>query len=266
MMGEMSPLPEPARPPLSRPAATPTPADPPTALVLAELRARLQERARVPDLGPGWRHQSAMLPALGVAYGGDFVVSAQPAEGEHVQLVLVDTCGHGESAVPAALQFAGALQGLLGVVPPAAVLGAANSFLLSQPSDESIATAVQVEIDLADGDYVVRSAGHPPALRYDLAADTFVVDNARGTALGVEEVPELVESCGRLEPGECLLFYTDGVVEERGIDIDTGIDWLRGAARAALAQGWEGAAERILAGVASGEDDRAVLLLQRTPH
>ncbi|WP_370289503.1 PP2C family protein-serine/threonine phosphatase [Nocardioides sp.] len=265
-MGEISPLPDPAAEGHGQRRSAETPADPPTALVLAELRARLQERARVPDLGAGWRHQSAMLPALGVAYGGDFVISAQPAEGEHVQLVLVDTCGHGESAVPAALQLAGALQGLLSVVPPAGVLAAANTFLLSQPSGESIATAVQVEIDLVTGDYVVRSAGHPPALRLVGASGEFVVDHARGTALGVHDAPEFVESCGRLEPGECLLFYTDGVVEERGSDIDAGIDWLRRAARSALAEGWEGAADRILAGVASGEDDRAVLLLQRTPH
>lgn len=230
---------------------------------LAALRARLQARAKVPDLPPGWRHESAVVAARGVDYGGDFIV-ATVDEDRLLHMVLVDVCGSGEAAVPAALQFAGALQGLLGVVPAEDLLGAANAFLVRQPSDESFATAVQVEIDLDTGAYVIRSAGHPPALRWMSATQEWEIDNARGTALGVTLQAEVRESRGELTRGEALMFYTDGVVESRTADIDEGIAWLRRAARQAVLGSWDGASRRIVDQVERGDDDRAVLILQRT--
>ena len=72
-------------------------------------------------------------------------------------------------------------------------------------------------VDLVDGTYQITSAGHPPALRLDLPTGEWLIDNARGTALGVLADPELHVSPGRLFPGEALLFYTDGVVEDRAV-------------------------------------------------
>lgn len=230
---------------------------------LARLKDRLQERAKVPSLPDGWRHQSAVVPADGYDYGGDFIVAELSPQRDTLQMVLVDVCGNGATAVPAALRFAGALQSLIPVVAPPDLLGAANGYLLRQPSDESIATAVQVEIDLRDGHYRIRSAGHPPALRWDATWRLWDVDNARGTALGVCDDPEVHVSEGTLAPGEALLFYTDGVVESRSAAIDEGIAWLQETARAAVVETWEGAAHRIVGEVPRGDDDRAVLILQR---
>ncbi len=232
-------------------------------ILLAELRARLQVRGKVPPLPEGWRHQSAMLAAEGFEYGGDFIVADLDPKRRVLQMVLVDVCGHGVTAVPVALQFAGALQSLITVVHPEELLGAANAYLLRQPSDESFATAVHVEVELDSGRYWIRSAGHPPALRWVPAEKGWEIDNARGTALGVSETPEVHDSVGQLAPGEALLFYTDGVVESRSADIGDGIDWLRETARDAVMAAWDGAARRIIDLVQRGEDDRAVLILQR---
>lgn len=229
----------------------------------ARLRDRLLERGRLPDLPDGWSHQSAMLGAAGYEYGGDFIVSDLAPDGRSLQMVLVDVCGSGASAVPAAVQFAGALQSLIVAVPEEALLVTANTYLQRQPSDENIATAVQVVLDLTTGEYRIRSAGHPPALRWDAAAQVWEIDNARGTALGVDEATEVVASSGTLAPGEALLFYTDGVVESRSAGIDEGIDWLRSVARAAVLDRWEGAAARVVDQVDRGDDDRAVLIVRR---
>jgi hypothetical protein len=232
--------------------------------LLGELRARLQAQGRVPELPDGWQAQSAMLAAHGVGFAGDFLVADLSEDRRTLELILVDVCGKGTAAGPAALQFAGALGGLIGALPPEQLFRAANDFLLRQHDDEAFATAVHLLVDLVDGGYQVTSAGHPPALRWDVASEEWVVDNARGTALGVLRDPELRSSRGTLLAGEALLFYTDGVVEARGTTIDTGIAWLQRAAREAVRPGFAGAARRVIGQVESGDDDRAVLILSRS--
>ena len=232
---------------------------------LSDLRDRLQAQSKIPSLPEGWDSQSAMIPAHGVSYAGDFLVADLRQDRKQLEVILVDVCGKGTGAGPAALQFAGALGGLIGTLPPQELFQAANSFLNRQGGDEAFATAVHLLIDLDEGRYQVTSAGHPPALRWDRPTQQWVIDNARGTALGVLEDAELEVSVGQLCQGEALMFYTDGVVEERGSHIDDGIAWLQGAAREAIGQGFDGAAARIVARVHSGDDDRAVLILHRAP-
>jgi hypothetical protein len=232
--------------------------------MLAELRDRLQRQGRVPALPDGWTSQSAMIAAAGTGYAGDFLV-ADLRDGHVLEVVLVDVCGKGTAVGPQALQLAGALGGLIGALPPDRLLRATNAFLLRQDSEEAFATAVHLLVDLDDGSYRVTSAGHPPALRWCADRQQWVVDNARGTALGVIDEPELHGSTGLLAPGEALMFYTDGVIERRRSDVDAGIAWLRGVAEQDVRRrGFDGAARRILSRVNHGDDDRAVLILSRS--
>lgn len=233
--------------------------------LLADLRERLQRQGRVPDLPPGWHSQTAMIASHGVPYAGDFLVADLTDDGRHLEVILVDVCGKGTTAGPAALQLAGALGGLLGALPPVELFGAANDFLLRQHEDEQFATAVHLLVDLLDGTYEITSAGHPPALRFDLPTGEWVIDNARGTALGVLRDPELHRTDGRLFPGEALMFYTDGVVESRTTHLDVGIAWLQRIAGDAVRGGFPGAAHRVIGQVDRGDDDRAVLILSREP-
>lgn len=232
--------------------------------LLSELHVRLQSQGRLPELPAGWEAQSAMVASHGVAYAGDFFVADLRDEEGCLELVLVDVCGKGLAAGPAALQFAGALGGLIGAVTPAELFHAANNFLLRLHEDEQFATAVHVALNLETGEYCITSAGHPPALRWDVAEGAWTVDNSRGTALGIVREPELHSAAGTLGVGEGLMFYTDGVVESRSSGLEVGIAWLRETARAAIAEGWPGAAQRIVSRVERGDDDRAVLILSRS--
>ena len=233
--------------------------------VLTQLRDRLQRQGQVPALPNGWRSQSLTLTANGPSYAGDFLV-ADLREGRWLEMALVDVCGKGTAVGPQALQFAGALGGLIGALPPAELMSAANHFLLRQESDESLATAVHIKVDLVTGDYTITSAGHPPALHWHLAQRGWGVDNARGMALGVIDEAEFTPSRGRLRPGEALMFYTDGVIEIPGRDLDEGIDWLRDVALQAVdAKGFDGLPRRVLKRVPSADDDRAILVLERRP-
>ena len=231
--------------------------------VLSQLRDRLQRQGVVPALPNGWRSESATITANGPSYAGDFLV-ADLREGRWLEMALVDVCGKGTSVGPQALQFAGALGGLIGALPPAELMAAANHFLLRQESDESLATAVHIKVDLVTGDYTITSAGHPPALHWHLGQRGWAIDNARGMALGVIDDAEFTPSRGRLHPGEALMFYTDGVIETVDRDLDDGIDWLRHEALKAVdARGFSGLPRRVLKKVPRGDDDRAMLVLER---
>ncbi|MCD4525810.1 PP2C family protein-serine/threonine phosphatase [Nocardioides sp. cx-173] len=233
--------------------------------LLSELRERLQSQSALPALPDGWHTETAMIASDGVGYAGDFLVADLDEQRRRLELILVDVCGKGLGAGPQALQFAGALGGLIGSLPPGDLMQAANRFLLRRGLDDSFATAVHVALDLDDGRYSITSAGHPPALRWEATADVWHIDNARGMAIGIERDPELMVSEGVLCVGDALLFYTDGVIESPTSDLDSGIDWLRGVARGAIRDGGPvGSAQRIIEQVERGDDDRAVLVLSRT--
>jgi hypothetical protein len=231
--------------------------------MLTDLRDRLQSQGDIPELPDGWRSHSAMIAANGVGYGGDFLVADCSDDGAQLELILVDVTGKGVPAASRALQFGGALGGLIGALPPQGLFAAANDFLLRQNSDDTFATAVHVVVDLQTGGYQLTSAGHPPALRWSTTDGAWTIDPAHGTALGILPRPELQMSSGTLHPGEALMFYTDGVVESRSTHLDEGVAWLQQAAAEAVTRGFDGAAERILEQVTLGDDDRAVLILER---
>ncbi len=231
--------------------------------MLVDLKDRLQAQGVVPPLPEGWRSQSAMLPAGGVKFAGDFLVANLSEDETKLEMVLVDVCGKGVAAGTQSLQFAGALGGLIGALPPLGLFSAGNDFLIRQNWDEGFATAVHVLVNLATGDYSIINAGHPPALHWDSARKEWDIDGARGMALGIMKRPDFVQTTGRLEVGDALMFYTDGVVESRTQDFTAGIEWLRTEAATIVSAGFEQAPRRILKQVTSGDDDRAVLILSR---
>lgn len=232
--------------------------------MLVDLRDRLQAQGVVPPLPAGWTSQSAMLSAGGAKFAGDFLVANLSEDETRLEMVLVDVCGKGVGAGTQSLQFAGALGGLIGALPPLGLFAAGNDFLMRQNWDEGFATAVHVLVDMQSGDYSIINAGHPPALRWHAAADEWVVDGARGTALGIMKHPDFHRTTGSLGVGDALMFYTDGVVETRTQDFTAGIEWLRDAARTVVRSGFDQAPRRILKLVTSGHDDRAVLILSRS--
>ena len=182
-----------------------------------------------------------------------------------LSMVLVDVCGKGATALPDAVQFAGRCAVCWSGLPEDQLMAAANAFLLRQPSDESIATAVQVVVDLTTGRYAIRSAGHPPVLHWQAAAGEWVVDNARGTALGVVDDPEFARERGRARAGRraALLHRrrrrAAGRRHRRRHRLAAG----RGRRRRRPAATVGAVPARIMEKVTRGDDDRAVLVLAR---
>ncbi len=232
--------------------------------ILVELRERLLQQGELPVLPSPWRGEAVVRPAGGGPFAGDFVVSAITGEGRLLEVVLVDVSGKGVDAGTRALLLSGALGGLLGAAPVGGFLAAANAYLYRQNWDEGFATAVHVVVDLHDGSYVIESAGHPPAAIFTAGNGKWRLSDTEGPALGLLPGMCYGSEVGRLEPGDALLLYTDGLVEVPGRDLFVGIDKLLGEAERLVPRGFDGGGEVLVTAVADGSsDDRGLVLLWR---
>ncbi len=236
--------------------------------ILADLRQRLRVQGQIPPLPAGWHAEVQLRSARDVGLAGDFVaarVYADPAGVEHLDLVMVDVSGKGVSAGTRALLLSGALGGLLGSVPAERFLGEANRYLLQQRWIEGFATAVYLRVNLGTGAYRVESAGHPPMAHFDSGSGLWQLSHTRGPLLGVLADVRYDPHLGTVRPGDALLLYTDGVVEERGRDVEDGLDRLLGAAERLVPRGdFQGGAAYLVDKVpAHADDDRAIVLVWR---
>lgn len=232
--------------------------------MLVELRERLRVQGELPGLPGGWSWELEQRSAGGAGFGGDFLVSARTRGGRSLEVALVDVSGKGIDAGTRALLLSGALGGLLGAVPPEEFLGAANAYLRRQSWEEGFATAIHVAIDLETGDYLLDSAGHPPAAQFDAGKGVWTLSCAEGSALGLFDDGSWNAVRGRLRVGDALLLFTDGLVEVPGRDLELGIDKLLGEANRLVISTFHGGASRLIDSVApAATDDRALAMIWR---
>ena len=233
--------------------------------MLVELRDRIRAQSTLPELPEGWGSVTVLRPAGGSSFGGDFVVST--CDGKTLEVALVDVAGKGVDAGTRALLLSGAFGGLLGSVPKGEFLPACNAYLRRGAAREGFVTAIHLALDLATGDYVVTSAGHPPAAHFDSSLGTWRLTQARGIVLGVVADLRLVPERGLLRPGDALMLYTDGLVEAANRDIDVGTDRLLGEADRLVTTGFGSGAAELVAAMAArggGSDDCALALIWRS--
>lgn len=233
--------------------------------LLVDIRDRLGALGRLPALPAGWHAEATTRSAQDSAFSGDFVVASRSEDGAALQVALVDVSGKGLDAGSRSLLLSGAFSALLGAVPSEEFLPAANSHLLRQQWAEGFATAVHVALDLRTGDYVVSSAGHPPAAQFVAASGHWRTrEVAKGPLLGVIDGAAFEGERGRLRHGDALLLYSDGLVELPGRDLAVGIDRLLGEAERLVPVGFAGGTGPLIQAVAGDtDDDRALVLIWR---
>lgn len=232
--------------------------------MFVDLRDRILNQGGIPSLPAGWIVESALHSAGGTAFAGDFVVAARSADQGSLQLVVVDVSGKGVEAGTRALLLSGAFGGLLGAMPRADFLPAANAYLMRQDWEEGFASAIHLWLDLETGDFEVRAAGHPPAAHRVAATGRWSVLRTEGPVLGLLDDATFACVRGSLRADDAILLYTDGMVEEPRRDIDLGIDRLLGQAETMLRGSFAGAAELLAQSVGSKNDDRALMVVQRS--
>ena len=170
----------------------------------------------LPDI-PGVETAARFRPTgEGNEVGGDFYDVFETGN-RGWTVVMRDVCGKGPdaAAVTALARYtlrAAAMRERL----PSRSLSLLNEALLRQRDDRRFCTVAYAYIEKLDhgARAGISSAGHPLPLL--LRADGSVeAVGAAGTLLGVVPDPDLEDRAVTLEPGDALVFYTDGVIESR---------------------------------------------------
>ena len=233
--------------------------------MLVDLRDRLRAQGEMPEPARGLVGRGRAALGGGASFTGDFLVATRSDDGGALEVALVDVSGKGVDAGTRALLLSGAFGGLLGSMAHEEFLPAANRYLLRQEWEEGFATAAHVMIELSTGDYVVSVAGHPPAVQLLRRLRSLADERGReGPLLGIFPDAEFVSERGRLDRGDALLLFTDGLIEKPGQDIAVGIDKLLGEAERLVTKGFRRGARKLIDRVAAAHnDDRAVVLIWR---
>ncbi len=231
--------------------------------MLVDLRDRLIRQSRIGTLPDEWYAKSVLRSSGGTLFAGDFIVADANVVDGSLQVVVVDVSGKGVEAGTRSLLLSGAFGGLLAAVSTERFLPAANQYLLRQNWPEGFATAIQLHLDLATGDFELRKAGHPPAVWLHAGSGKWSVLESEGPILGVLRDFKVDVVRGTIQPGDALMLYTDGLVEDPRRDIQSGIDKLAGRGQRLLQTGFEGAEVQLVDELERSDDDRALLLVHR---
>ena len=168
----------------------------------------------LPDV-PGLDLAAAYRPgSITLGIGGDFY-DVFPAGDGSWRLVIGDVCGKGveAAALTGAVRYALRTAAVL-TSSPAAALAIVNDTLLREDWQHRFATLTLLAVDIADGSIRVTAAsgGHPPPLLRK-ADGTVTRVEAPGTIIGTLPDAQFSETTFELAAGECILLYTDGIVE-----------------------------------------------------
>ncbi len=187
-----------------------------------------REPPSVPGIRLAWRY----IPGTaGTHVGGDWY-DVVPLEDGRVAVVIGDVMGRGLRAAAMMGQLrAMARAHLSEEVSPAEVLHRLDR-ALSRMEAEQIATVVLGLLDPADRTLVVASAGHLPPLLAPGDGTAAFIHVEPGPPLGVGN-GRFTERRVQLPPRSTVLLYTDGLIEDRRLQADLGLQVLAEAAAAA---------------------------------
>jgi serine phosphatase RsbU (regulator of sigma subunit) len=217
----------------------------------------------VPGLDVGALYRSASEVAQ---VGGDFY-DLFALEGGRVAAVIGDVCGKGVAAARHTVRLRYELRSLLDEGrPPGRTLTWFNRQVIQEIAEDEYATMLLLVLDPATGAVSWSSAGHPPPVL--ACPGPRALAFAGSLPLGLFPDARYHTARCTLQPGRCLVLYTDGVVEARNLDgQELGIEGLE-AAIPPMSASAAAVAEVILKQVLSHtgdhlDDDAAVLVLRR---
>jgi serine phosphatase RsbU (regulator of sigma subunit) len=152
------------------------------------------------------------------AVGGDFydVLWVGP---DRLAVFIGDISGKGISGALLMARISSELRvAALAHVDPVKVLTVMNEATLGRGQPEHFFTAIYFTLDVKSGEILLANAGHPTP--YSRRADGTVVpiSEGRACAVGILDDPGFLATSLRLDHGDSLVLYTDGVIEAAGAD------------------------------------------------
>jgi PAS domain-containing protein len=179
-----------------------------------ELQRALLPEAH-PDL-PGLRVAVHYHPAeKSSQVGGDWYEATTLPDGR-VLIVIGDASGHGLAAAHRMAQLRNAILGVAFTgADAAAILTCLNRLVFHTQDQTATATAVVAHYDPATSVLSWARAGHPPPILVR-GRRARQLRNSAGALLGALRDPDYRLTTTRLEPGDLVVLYTDGLVERRG--------------------------------------------------
>jgi len=164
---------------------------------------------------PGWDVAALWRPALQL--GGDYY-DFLPLSPDRWGFVMADVSDKG---IPAALLMAVA-RSLFRVyasadLRPSEVLALINRDLVASSHSGMFVTAVYAVVETGSGAIQISTAGHPPPLLIRHPGREVLVIKVRGLPLGILGEAPFQDETINLQPGERIVFYTDGVTEATNI-------------------------------------------------
>lgn len=155
----------------------------------------------------------ALAPSTEVA-GDSFDYAVN---GDIASVVIIDAMGHGlEASLLSTVTIAAVRNSRRGGLGLIDTVGVADAAIASQFGPDKFVTAVLGELDTVTGVWTWITCGHPPALIVRGGRVVKMLDWVVNPPLGlnlVHDRPGVGQE--RLEPGDRLLLYSDGVVEAR---------------------------------------------------
>ena len=236
------------------------------------LAAKLQNAVLPQDLSyPGLRVATQFHPMSQTS--GD-IYDVFEAEDDSVYLFVADAMGHGTAAALLTMMVSAGLRSLDRTLSPAVMLSSLNEVLLKRSTGLYV-TAVLARL-APNGGLTVAHAGHPPMLLMRSGDAQALPCRQGGFALGMFDTARMpfVDESFQIQPGDRLLFYTDGLTEAKTGD---GTAFGRAGMRAMMAASavaghdvTEAAAQLVEAVYDHTEtgrldDDVTVLLVEFTP-
>jgi DNA-binding response OmpR family regulator/serine phosphatase RsbU (regulator of sigma subunit)/anti-sigma regulatory factor (Ser/Thr protein kinase) len=160
----------------------------------------------------------------GTQVGGDWFDVIELGA-DRTALVIGDVMGRGVRAAAVMGQLRAAVRAFARLdLPPADLLEYLDA-LVRDLGDDQIVTCLYAVYDPGDGTLAYANAGHLPPLLAGPGPTVRRLTGAAGPPLGSGPLA-LTEEHVPFRPGTTLTLYTDGLVEHRDRDIDSGIDAL----------------------------------------
>ncbi|MFF3500266.1 SpoIIE family protein phosphatase [Streptomyces sp. NPDC003247] len=228
------------------------------AITLQEAMLRSPDLARHSDVAVRY------LPAIGsLNVCGDWYDAVDLADGRFF-VAVGDVVGHGLEAATVMGMLRSALSAASRTVPgPAQALEVLGLYARSVEGALA-ATAVTALVDTRSRLIIYSSAGHPPPVLMHVDGTCHLLDQAVDPPLGARPTHVPRPQAGiPYHPGDTLVLYTDGLIERRDEDIDTGLQRLTDTLRRCLGLHPERLADALLEnlGVRHGARDDIALVV-----